>query len=165
MAHMIYVLNIDNFGISDEDLIGRVETTLYNDDTLKYQGIDCVFPAKEAEYILSDFKELESFLDQKLRMNLKTKVLKNVLLKRYLQAEIWLFKCLDTSVEGLMNLITAKPKIVDRLEGHGDAIFILPQKPEFFLGYGDFLDQLFLYCIAVRKEVKVRLIKGYKYYN
>ena len=165
MAHMIYVLNIDNFGISNEELIERVETVLYNDDTLKYQGIDCVFPAKEAEYILSDFKELESLLDQKLRMKLKTKVLKNVLLKRYLQAEIWLYKCLDTTVEGLMNLITAKPKIVDKLEGHGDAIFILPQKPEFFLGYGDFLDQLFLYCVAVGKEVNVRLIKGYKYYN
>ena len=165
MAHMIYVLNIDNFGMSDEDLIGRVETVLYNDDTLKYQGIDCVFPAKEAEYILSDFKELESFFDQKLRMKLKTKVLKNVLLKRYLQAEIWLFKCLDTSVEGLMNLITAKPKIIGQLQGGSDAIFILPQKPEFFLSYGDFLDQLFLYCIAARKEVKVRLVKGYKYYN
>ncbi len=165
MAHMIYVLNIDDFGISDEDLIGRVETSLYNDDTLKYQGIDCFFPATEADYILSDFKELEGFLDEKLSMKLKTKVLKNVLLKRYLQAEIWLFKCLDTTVEGLMNLITAKTKIIAQLEGGGDAVFVLPQKPEFLLGYGNCLDQLFLHCIAVRKEVKVRVIKGYKYYN
>ena len=165
MSHTIYVLNIDGLQISDEALISSVEASLYNDDTLKYQGIDCFFPAKEREYVLSDFKELEILFDENLTLTLNQRQLQQILLRRYLQAEILLYSCLNSEETGLLNLIAKKHKIIDRLEESDDSIFITPIQPERLLSVGGFLDSLFLYSVATGEEVKVRLIKGYKYYN
>ena len=165
MSHTIYLLNIDSLQISDEALINSVETSLYNDNTLKFQGIDCFFPAKEREYVLSDFKELEVLFNENLTLTLNQKQLQRILLKRYLQAEILLYSCLNSEETGLLKLIAKKHKIIGRLDENDDSIFITPIQPERLLGLGGLLDNLFLYSVATGGEVKARLIKGYKYYN
>ena len=165
MSHTIYVLNVDGLGISDEALIGRVEGVLYNDDTLRYEGIDCFFPAKISEYLLSDFGVLERFFDENLTMTLTQEDLKKLLLERYQQVACMLSSCLNGEELGLFDLIANKHKIINRLEENSDAIFITTVRPERFFGLGAFLDNMYLFSVAMMREVKVRLIKGYKYYN
>ena len=102
MSHTIYVLNVDGLGISDEALIGRVEGVLYNDDTLRYEGIDCFFPAKTSEYLLSDFGVLERFFDENLTMTLTQEDLKKLLLERYQQVACMLSSCLNGEELGFL---------------------------------------------------------------
>ncbi len=165
MSHTIYVLNIDNLGISDETLICRIEGILYNDAALKCAGIDCIFPAKKSEYILSDFGVLETFFDENLTMTLTQEDLKRLLLERYHQVVGMLSSCLTNGEVGLLELIASKHKVINRLEESNDAIFITPVRPERFFGLGALLDNMYLFSAAMMREVKVRLIKGYKYYN
>ncbi len=167
MSHTIYVLNIDGFNIPDEKLIESVEAALRNDETLKKQGIDCIYPAKINEYLLSDFGELEPFFDENLALTLKPKEIQRLVLKRYLQAEIILYTCLNGDESGLLNLIMKKQKIIGLLDECNDAMFILPvmKDQENALGLGALLDKLYVLSVATGKEVKARVIKGYKYYN
>ena len=165
MSHTIYVLNIDSLGISDEALMGRVEGILYNDDSLKYEGVDCFFPAKLGEYLLSDFGVLERFFDENLAMTLRRETLKELLTTRYKRAKFMLHTRLDEGELGLISLIAEKHKIRNKIDENNDAIFITALKPEFFLGLGALLDSLYLFSAASLRGVRARLIKGYKYYN
>jgi len=164
MAHMIYVLNIESWGISDEDFINTVEQSLYDDD-LKYEGIDCFFDAKMSDYNMSDFGELEQHFDENLALSLTQEQLQEILLNRYYKAEKLLHACLDGTRVGLQELINRKYTIIDLLEESGDTRFVVPTVPERLMGLGDLLDTLFIQCVNTRKEVKARLVKGYKYYN
>ena len=165
MSHTIYVLNIDGLGISDEAFIGYVENEA-STEIIKTLGIDRIAPAKEREYILSDFGDLEKHFDENLTIRLNRKELQRLVLKRYLQAESMLYSCLNGDESRLMNLILKKQKIIDLLDEVTDAIFIMPMmKEQNSLGLGSLLDNLYLLSLATRQEVKIRLIKGYKYYD
>ena len=164
MSHTIYVLNIDGLGISNEALIGRVEGTLYGGG-LQIQGMGSFYPAKAREYVLSDFGELEHYFDENLTIGLTQDRIKTLLADRYKKAgEMLCPLCCATEI-GLMRIITQKQKILTQIDENGDAAFVVSIKPENFLGLGGLLDVLFLYSVAIQREVTVRLIKGYKYYN
>ena len=164
MSHTIYVLNIDGLGISDEAFIGYVENEV-TAEMIRTLGIDRIAPAKDRELILSDFGDLEKHFDENLTIRLNRKELQRLVLKRYLQAEIMLYSCLNGDESRLMNLILKKQKIIDLLDEVTDAIFIMPMmKEQNSLGLGSLLDNLYLLSLATRQEVKIRLIKGYKYY-
>jgi len=166
MSHTIYVLNIDGLGISDEALTGYIENEL-SGENLKELGIDAIVQAKTGEYILSDFGVLEKYFDENLAITLSPKEIQRLVLKRYLQAEIMLYSCLNADESGLMNLIMKKQKIIRLLDESSDTMFILPimKNQESAIGLGSVLDKLYVLSVATGKEVKMRLIRGYKYYN
>ena len=163
MSHTIYVLNIDGLGIADEALIGRVDGIIYGQG-LQIQGMGSFYPAKTREYVLSDFGELEPCFDENLTIRLTQDKIRTFLADRYKKAgELLCPLCCATEI-GLMRIITQKQKILAQIDESGDAVFIVSIKPENFLGLGGLLDVLFLYSVATMKELKLRLVKGYKYY-
>ena len=60
-----------------------------------------------------------------------------------------------------------KQKIIRLLDEISDAMFVLPimKNQESAIGLGSVLDKLYVLSVATGKEVKLRLIKGYKYYD
>ncbi len=166
MSHTIYVLNIDGLGISDETLTGYIENEL-SEEVLKDLGIERIVPAKTGEYLLSDFGVLEKYFDENLAITLSPKEIQRLVLKRYLQAEIMLYSCLNSDETGLMNLVLNKFKIIRLLDECSDTMFVLPvmKNQENTLGLGALLDKLYVLSVATGKDVKMRLIRGYKYYE
>ena len=166
MSHTIYVLNIDGLGISDETLTGYIENEL-SEKVLKDLGIERIVSAKTGEYLLSDFGVLEKYFDENLAITLSPKEIQRLVLKRYLQAEIMLYSCLNSDETGLMNLVLNKFKIIRLLDECSDTMFVLPvmKNQENTLGLGALLDKLYVLSVATGKDVKMRLIRGYKYYE
>ena len=166
MSHTIDALNIDGLGISDETLIGYIENEL-SEEVLKDLGIERIVPAKMGEYLLSDFGVLEKYFDENLAITLTPKEIQRLVLKRFLQAEIMLYSCLNADETGLMNLILNKHKIIRLIDEFSDTMFVLPvmKNQENTLGLGALIDKLYVLSVATRKEVKMRLIRGYKYYE